>query len=146
MYNAQRHGYRVAVLNHIGTLAAVPVTSPRNQRIGFHLVFPRFCAVTFPALFSLFLLFFYQPFPNNIFSLKMFITFLFYCMVILPILKVLFFECFGSIPFEYAMLLLVGEEKNFFPLESGFGEPNSSVSLGFYFSLFLFDCQICPSN
>jgi len=29
VYNAQLHGYRVCVLNHIGTLATVPVTSPR---------------------------------------------------------------------------------------------------------------------
>ena len=29
MYNAQLNGYRVCVLNHIGTLATVPVTSPR---------------------------------------------------------------------------------------------------------------------
>jgi len=29
VYNAQLHGYRVCVLNHIGTLTTVPVTSPR---------------------------------------------------------------------------------------------------------------------
>lgn len=29
VYNAQLNGYRVCVLNHIGTLASVPVTSPR---------------------------------------------------------------------------------------------------------------------
>jgi abhydrolase domain-containing protein 2 len=29
VFNAQKHGYRVAVLNHIGTLKTVPVTSPR---------------------------------------------------------------------------------------------------------------------
>jgi len=29
VFNGQKHGYRVAVLNHIGTLANVPVTSPR---------------------------------------------------------------------------------------------------------------------
>jgi len=29
VYNAQKNGYRVAVLNHIGTLKTVPVTSPR---------------------------------------------------------------------------------------------------------------------
>merc|ERR1712121_365517 len=29
VYNAQLNGYRVCVLNHIGTLATVPVTSPR---------------------------------------------------------------------------------------------------------------------
>merc|ERR1711936_644102 len=29
VYNAQLHGYRVCVLNHIGTLGTVPVTSPR---------------------------------------------------------------------------------------------------------------------
>ena len=29
VYHAQLNGYRVCVLNHIGTLASVPVTSPR---------------------------------------------------------------------------------------------------------------------
>jgi abhydrolase domain-containing protein 2 len=29
VYNAQLNGYRVCVLNHIGTLSSVPVTSPR---------------------------------------------------------------------------------------------------------------------
>ena len=29
VYHAQMNGYRVCVLNHIGTLASVPVTSPR---------------------------------------------------------------------------------------------------------------------
>ena len=31
VFNAQKNGYRIAVLNHIGTLATVPVTSPRSQ-------------------------------------------------------------------------------------------------------------------
>eukprot|EP00088_Acartia_fossae_P046042 TRINITY_DN4965_c1_g1_i13.p1 TRINITY_DN4965_c1_g1~~TRINITY_DN4965_c1_g1_i13.p1 ORF type:complete len:526 (-),score=152.58 TRINITY_DN4965_c1_g1_i13:280-1857(-) len=34
VFNAQKHGYRVAVLNHIGTLATVPVTSPRIFNYG----------------------------------------------------------------------------------------------------------------
>lgn len=32
IYNAQIKGFRVAVLNHIGTLSTVPVTSPRIFR------------------------------------------------------------------------------------------------------------------
>jgi len=34
VFNAQKHGYRVAVLNHIGTLKKVPVTSPRLFQYG----------------------------------------------------------------------------------------------------------------
>ena len=29
VYNAQLNGYRVCVINHVGTLTTVPVTSPR---------------------------------------------------------------------------------------------------------------------
>lgn len=34
VFNAQKNGYRIAVLNHIGTLATVPVTSPRIFNYG----------------------------------------------------------------------------------------------------------------
>jgi len=48
VYHAQQNGFRVAVLNHLGALADVPLTSPRIYTYGQLC----FCVIFLPTFYS----------------------------------------------------------------------------------------------